>query len=184
MEMALRSKWGIFNSDNRGFYWNNWAAPKANFLTWRALIDKVPSKVGLLRRGIPIGDVFCPRCGIVEEDSDHLFVNCLWSRSIWWNILAWIRIKFPLEAHNLPSLFSHILGSPGGKIWRKIVYAIAISTVWKIWIVRNKKVFDDYFFPVSSVVEQIKEESFLLISNRSNIKNLRWENWKLFNLLI
>ncbi|KAF5810534.1 putative reverse transcriptase zinc-binding domain-containing protein [Helianthus annuus] len=165
------------------FEWNNWVTPKANYLLWRALLGKVASKVGLVHRGIALADSVCSRCGIAEEDPDHIFINCLWSRCIWWNIMAWIRIKFPLDVSNLKDLFSYIKSNPGGRVWKRCVNLIASATVWCIWKARNKKVFEGVFIPVSSVVDQIKEESFGWACSRSSLRRPVWGNWKSFDVI-
>ncbi|XP_022041581.1 uncharacterized protein LOC110944176 [Helianthus annuus] len=165
------------------FEWNNWATPKANYLMWRALLGIIASKVGLVYRGITLADSHYPRCGIADEDPDHIFVNCLWSKCIWWNTMAWVRIKFPMELNNLKNFISYIKNNPGGRIWKKCVYMTAIATVWKIWNDRNKKAFEDTFIPVSSVVDQIKDETFLWVCSRSSIKKPVCGNWKSFDLI-
>ncbi|XP_021996132.1 uncharacterized protein LOC110893327 [Helianthus annuus] len=168
---------------NIAYGWNNWATPKANYLLWRAIIGKVASKPGLVRRGVPLPDTLCPRCGLVDEDTDHIFVNCLWSKCIWWSIMSWVRIGFPADISNLYGLISYIKDNLSGRIWRRVVYTIAIATVWWIWNDRNKKAFDDVFVPVTSSVNQIKVDAFLWVCNRSNLKEPKWKNWKVFDIL-
>ncbi|XP_021975320.1 uncharacterized protein LOC110870447 [Helianthus annuus] len=164
------------------FRWNCWAPPKVKYLLWRALLGRVASKVGLARRGVPLVDNLCPRCGLYDEDSDHIFVNCLWAKCVWWNILAWIRIPF-LNCNNLKEFISQINQSLGDKTWKKIVYTTVSSMVWRLWKARNDKVFNGSFIPVSKTVELIKEDSFLLICNRSKLKKPTWENWRIFDLI-
>ncbi|KAJ0818578.1 putative RNA-directed DNA polymerase [Helianthus annuus] len=183
VRLDLESAQAVDGSGNPSFQWNNWAIPKANFFLWRAMLGKIASKVGLVHRGVPLSDITCPRCGIADEDPDHILFNCLWSRSIWWNILVWIKIRFPLQVNNVKDLFSYIKENPGGRVWKKSVYTIAIATVWRIWIARNKKVFEDNFLPVSAVVDQIKEESFSWVCCRASIKKPKWGNWISFDLI-
>ncbi|KAJ0909970.1 putative reverse transcriptase zinc-binding domain-containing protein [Helianthus annuus] len=165
-----------------GFEWLSWAPPKANHLLWRALLGKIASRIGLAHRGVTLSDVLCPRCGLADEDSDHIFLNCLWAKSIWWNVLSWIRIQFPVSCDTLAELISYIKGAPGGKVWKKLVHAIVIATVWRIWSARNAKVFEDSFIPIMKTVEFVKEDAFLWICNRSNLKNPAWNNWRLFDV--
>ncbi|XP_021986240.1 uncharacterized protein LOC110882558 [Helianthus annuus] len=165
------------------FGWNNWAPLKANYLLWRAMIGKIASKLGLICRGIPLGDSLCPRCGLIDEDPDHIFVNCLWAQCIWCNILVWVRVGFPDGINSLKDLIFYIKNRPGGAMWKRIGYTIAIATVWKIWNARNVKVFKDSFIPISKTVDQIKEDAFRWISNRSKLKPPLWENWKAFDIL-
>ncbi|XP_035842240.1 uncharacterized protein LOC118488917 [Helianthus annuus] len=128
-----------------GFDWISWAPPKANHLLWRATRIKIASNVGLACRGITFADVSCPRCGLGEEDSDHIFFNCLWEKNIWWNIFSWIWIRFPIQCGSMDNLFRYIKEVRGGKVWKKLVRSIVMATVWSIWSARNAKVFEDRF---------------------------------------
>ncbi|XP_035844557.1 uncharacterized protein LOC118491158 [Helianthus annuus] len=170
------------DGDSDPFLWNRWATPKANILLWRALLGKVASKMGLSKRGVPIVDTACARCGHQEEDIDHIFLNCLWARCIWWNILAWMRISF-VECNCFKEFIDIILQNPGDKVWKKIVYTIILASCWRIWSARNEKVFNNNFIPISKSVDVIKEDAFLWIKTRSKIKTASWEDWKAFDLL-
>ncbi|KAJ0623010.1 putative reverse transcriptase zinc-binding domain-containing protein [Helianthus annuus] len=170
------------NNISFGFRWNSWATPKANVLLWRAINGKIASKVGLIHKGVHLADSICSRCGLSDEDPEHVFVKCLWSRCIWWNVLAWVRISFPINSNNLQDLIDYLSNCPGCKIWKKTIYAIVMATVWRIWIARNKKVFDDHFIPISRTVEQIKEDVFLWLCNRSKVKMPSWDNWRDFDI--
>ncbi|XP_021992073.1 uncharacterized protein LOC110888879 [Helianthus annuus] len=46
--------------DSVNYMWVSWAPPKVNYLVWRALLGKVVSREGLVRRGVPISDSSCP----------------------------------------------------------------------------------------------------------------------------
>ncbi|XP_021991090.1 uncharacterized protein LOC110887832 [Helianthus annuus] len=167
-----------------GFDWLSCPPPpKTNFLLWRALLGKIASREGLARRGAPMSDVSCPRCGMEAETSDHIFFNCLWARCIWWNVLAWVRIKFPLQCSSLPELISVLKDSPGGRIWKRIVRTIVCATVWRIWSARNAKVFEDCFIPINKTFDLIKEDAFLWICNRANLRKPSWESWELFDVV-
>ncbi|KAJ0816203.1 putative RNA-directed DNA polymerase [Helianthus annuus] len=164
------------------FRWNPWVPPKVNVLAWRAILGKIASKMGLHDRGIPISDTLCPRCGMYVEDPAHIFVKCLWAKSIWWSICTWMRVSFPADIDSLADLVAFFLSQPGDSKWKKTVYSIALVTVWRIWIARNSKAFEDIFIPVSKSVELIKEEAFIWIFNRSKLKALTWGKWLDFDL--
>ncbi|KAJ0600530.1 hypothetical protein HanIR_Chr03g0117891 [Helianthus annuus] len=139
--------------------------------------------MALIRRGIQIVDGLCPRCGLVDEDSEHIFISCLWTRCIWWNIFAWIRVPFPAEIHKLKNLIDFINGQPGCKIWKRVVFTIAMGTVWRVWLARNEMVFKNRFIPISKLVESIKEDVFFWIKSRSKIAMPCWEKWKTFDII-
>ncbi|MFS7931618.1 hypothetical protein Hanom_Chr04g00358031 [Helianthus anomalus] len=48
---------------------------------------------------------------------------------------------------------------------------------------RNDMVFNNNFVPISKSVELIKDDAFLWISTRSNLKAPNWENWKVFDII-
>ncbi|XP_022041563.1 uncharacterized protein LOC110944157 [Helianthus annuus] len=176
------AKWADVPDDPE-LVWNGWATPKGNLLLWRALIGRIASREGLVRRGVPVADVGCPRCGLEPESPNHIFCTCLWAKCIWWNVLAWTRIRFPAECSTLVDLVRVIKESPGSPIWKRLVYTIVIATVWRIWSARNAKVFEGTFIPVMKSVELIKEDSFLWFCNRAKIKNPSWDKWVVFDVL-
>ncbi|MFS7930377.1 putative reverse transcriptase zinc-binding domain-containing protein [Helianthus anomalus] len=143
------------------FSWNCWAPPKANFLLWRSLIGRIASKDGLIRRGLSFIDGSCSRCGLGLEDQDHIFSGCLWARSIWWNILRWLRISFPVEIVKISDMLDFINNQPGGVKWKRVVYTVVLATVWRIWKARNEMTFEARFIPVTVSVNLIKEDAYL-----------------------
>ncbi|MFS8020082.1 putative reverse transcriptase zinc-binding domain-containing protein [Helianthus anomalus] len=176
----------MVNNDPEHFIygWNSWAPPKFNYLLWRAIFSKVASRVGLARRGVPIPDCSCPRCGLNAESPDHLFFNCLWSRSVWWNLLTWMRISFPIEISKFGDLIGFIQNKPGSAKWKRVVYTVALATCWRIWKGRNDMVFEGRFVLVSNIVEQVKEDVLLWVSNWSTVPKPSWEEWRSFDISV
>ncbi|XP_035840367.1 uncharacterized protein LOC110914363 [Helianthus annuus] len=176
------AKWADVPNDPE-LVWNSWATPKGNLLLWRALIGRIASREGLARIGVSVADVGCPRCGLEVESQDHIFCNCLWTRCIWWNVLAWTRIRFPEDCSSLLDFVRNVKESPGSSVWKRLVYTILIATIWRIWSARNAMVFEGFFIPIMKTVELIKEDSFLWICNRAKIKKPVWEKWVIFDVL-
>ncbi|KAJ0548185.1 putative RNA-directed DNA polymerase [Helianthus annuus] len=162
--------------------WNSWAPPKCNLLTWRAMMGKVAAKTELVARGIPVPGLLCDRCGIGEEDPDHVFVKCLMAQDVWWQIFVWIRIPFPLTADKLIDVFKAIQQSTGSKKWKRLVLLVATATVWSLWHARNIKTFESKFLHPRSIVESIKEDTYLWVCQRSRLKAPPWEKWIDFNV--
>ncbi|KAJ0929069.1 putative reverse transcriptase zinc-binding domain-containing protein [Helianthus annuus] len=143
------------------FAWNPWAPNKCNYLLWRALMGRVASKMGLSNRGIQLPNVTCDRCGLEEETSDHIFATCLFARSIWWQVFAWIKVPLPQNITCLQQIIDAIHQSPGSKRWRRLVYTVALATTWRIWHARNTKTFEGNFIPIRKSVDWIKEDAFI-----------------------
>ncbi|XP_021979962.1 uncharacterized protein LOC110876090 [Helianthus annuus] len=170
------------NSDEMEFKWNSWATAKSNFLLRRALFGKVASKVELGRRGVPLHDVTCDRCGLKAETSDHVFAECLFAKSIWWNVCAWLKVSFPHDCSMFRDLIKHLLDCPGDAKWRRLVLTVVMATVWRLWHARNTKTFEGTFIPVVKTVDLIKEDAFIWLKQRSNLLPLPWEKWLLFDV--
>lgn len=76
---------------------------EVSICVWRAVIDRLPTRVNLLRRGVLLASLSCPICGNVEETIEHCIILCprilRVSRKIWgwWNLdLPAISLRFPL----------------------------------------------------------------------------------------
>ncbi|KAJ0533882.1 putative RNA-directed DNA polymerase [Helianthus annuus] len=171
------------DANSSQFFWNAWATSKSNFITWRAILGRVPTKLELRQRGIPLINVICDRCGYGTEDFNHAFVNCLLARGIWWNIFVWIRVPMPDNANSVQNIIEALDNAPGSKKWKRLVNTVMKATFWRIWYARNQKVFEGISFRVLDLVEKIKEDSFLWIKHRSNLPDVTWESWLNFDVL-
>ncbi|GKE11082.1 RNA-directed DNA polymerase, eukaryota [Tanacetum coccineum] len=80
--------------DNTATRWVKFIPIKINVFAWKVSIDRLPTRMNLLRRDIHVPDFFCPICKDSTEDSSHLFFSCDLAVDIsrlvcrWWN-LTW-----------------------------------------------------------------------------------------------
>ena len=56
--------------------WNPWIPKKVNICVWRVVIDMLPTRVNLLRRGVLLASPSCTICGNVEETIEHCIILC------------------------------------------------------------------------------------------------------------
>ncbi|KAJ0941167.1 putative RNA-directed DNA polymerase [Helianthus annuus] len=169
-------------SDGGKFKWNSWAPPKVNYLGWRAELGRLAAKVKLAEKGLYMPDVFCSRCGLREETSDHIFTDCLWAKCVWWNVYRWIRIPVLCQAVTVGDILNHIMAQVGSKRWKKAVHMVALGCLWRIWLARNDKEFNGKMVPVKRIVESIKEETFMWFNNRARGVSLNWNHWIDFDI--
>ncbi|KAJ0466885.1 putative reverse transcriptase zinc-binding domain-containing protein [Helianthus annuus] len=165
------------------FKWNSWATPKCNLLLWRALAGRVASKTELCRRGLPMHDIICDRCGMKAETTDHVFVDCLFAKSIWWNVFVWLKIPFPSDCSSIRGIMKSLSDCPGDKTWKRLVLTVAMATTWRIWEARNMKVFDGTFMPIAKSVDLVKEDAFIWLKQRSKLSSLNWDKWLMFDVV-
>ncbi|KAJ0683718.1 putative RNA-directed DNA polymerase [Helianthus annuus] len=163
-------------------HWNNWVLSKVNLFCWKADLNKIPTKRALVRRGVTMHDLSCNRCGIVEEDADHVIARCLFARAIWWQICRWLKLPFPEDGLSTQGLLNMVKDAKGSKEWKKAIGVVIMTAMWEIWKSRNEKVFNDRSIAITRTVEQVKENSFLWIRCRSKFCNLQWDRWCDFNI--
>ncbi|XP_076941406.1 uncharacterized protein LOC143610952 [Bidens hawaiensis] len=61
---------------NNEMRWVSWVPIKVNVLMWRIEMERIPTRLALVRRNIRIQDTLCPLCDAVTESAGHLFIDC------------------------------------------------------------------------------------------------------------
>ncbi|GJW63797.1 RNA-directed DNA polymerase, eukaryota [Tanacetum coccineum] len=65
---------------------------KINMFAWKVRSDKLPSRLNLSLKGLPIPSILCPICDEHVESTTHIFFSCSMMKdlvrkvSIWWHI--------------------------------------------------------------------------------------------------
>ncbi|GKE74034.1 RNA-directed DNA polymerase, eukaryota, reverse transcriptase zinc-binding domain protein [Tanacetum coccineum] len=84
--------------------WNATLPIKVNIHTWRATIDRLPTRYNLDARGIDLDSTRCPICDGCVETSEHLFIDCTVARGLWKMISSWWKLgDYPKDFNNLLS---------------------------------------------------------------------------------
>ena len=73
--------------------WEAWVPLKVNILTWRIELDRVPTRLALVRSNVSIADIRCPLCDTEEESIKHLFVDCGFVFKVWSKVWSWCKIS-------------------------------------------------------------------------------------------
>ncbi|KAJ0527046.1 putative RNA-directed DNA polymerase [Helianthus annuus] len=163
-------------------WWNNWVPPKVNLFAWRATLNRIPSKVNLIHRGVIMGDDKCVRCGLRPETVEHILWDCWIAKSIWWTIMVWLKLPFPVGDCSLSQLLGTTKDMKGSKEWKKIIGAVLMVAAWEIWKTRNDNTFNNHHTHFNRTAELIKENSYLWITSRSKFSNIDWSRWSDFNI--
>ncbi|KAF5807902.1 hypothetical protein HanXRQr2_Chr04g0139321 [Helianthus annuus] len=67
---------------------------------------------------------------------------------------------------------------------RKVIHAIVLQTVWWLWKTRNEKVFRGKLGVIQRIIEEIKEESYQYLKQRSKFKSIQRQQWWDFNFIM
>ncbi|KAM0003966.1 putative reverse transcriptase zinc-binding domain-containing protein [Helianthus debilis subsp. tardiflorus] len=175
MQKATYSDLGL------NFKWNSWVPIKVNFLTWRLILNSVPTLAALAHRNVNHGSTTCKLCGREEETTDHLFISCNFAQSVWDFVSVWCKIRslYILELKDLVNIHNQVCGSAK---WRKALFTAIQATLWCLWKTRNDAIFNQKAPNLSRLKEEIKTMGFLWFRNRASGCGCTWREWCNFDL--
>ena len=145
-------------SPNRVFklLWQVKAFPNVLTTAWRALLDRLPTKTCLLRRGVVVTSLLCVMCCSENESAQHLFVECIVAQRIWDRCLRWVGI-LSAQHRDIQSHFEQFtlccINYKQNLLWKGVWVAV-VSCIWEQ---RNLIVFqqgvadEEEIFPLAQI---------------------------------
>ncbi|GJS19659.1 RNA-directed DNA polymerase, eukaryota, reverse transcriptase zinc-binding domain protein [Tanacetum coccineum] len=107
--------------------WNRSIPIKVNVFLWRLMLNKLPTRVNLDRKGVDVGSILCPICSEDVESANHIFFSCEMAKDLWalftrWeldihvfdNFLEWVSWLNSSHLSNKARLFLEGLSSSDG----------------------------------------------------------------------
>nr|GEW46846.1 putative ribonuclease H-like domain-containing protein [Tanacetum cinerariifolium] len=88
---------------------------QVNVFVWRAMLNRLPTRTNLDRRGIDMDSLICPYCNTIMEDSNHVFYSCNVALELWNKITVWLDLQIP-EFDNMAAMFQWIDGHNGDSL--------------------------------------------------------------------
>eukprot|EP00253_Pinus_taeda_P031705 PITA_31705 len=126
--------------------WRAEAPPKVKFFFWLLLKGKILTAKNLKKRGI-MGLSRCPNCCQAEETIQHLFIDCRIADDCWKQMALIGGVTWEPKATIADTVYNWRKHCPWkekqSKLTQRIWNAIPLTLVWRIWLARNKKVFQD-----------------------------------------
>eukprot|EP00253_Pinus_taeda_P003315 PITA_03315 len=143
----------ICNSTYQIPIWNHWrliwkseAIPKIKFFTWLLLKGKVLTAENLRKRGIN-GPSRCPNCCLAEETIHHLFLDCPFAKRCWNNLSSLGNINWHPHQNIPETIYEWKKNCPWNdkrsKIVKRVWAILPHNLLWRIWLTRNKKIFQN-----------------------------------------
>jgi len=87
---SVRSSYSILigessmqSSESFKCLWSLSVAPSAIVCAWRILLNRMPTRLNLARRGVQLANLLCPLCQDGVESIDHLFNTCIVVQQVW-----------------------------------------------------------------------------------------------------
>ncbi|KAJ9553570.1 hypothetical protein OSB04_017615 [Centaurea solstitialis] len=157
--------------------WNKIVPTKIRMLIWRARLDRLPTKVNLVKRGVAIDNVGCELCNLQDETGGHLFMDCILATETrralnrWWDILK-------VNLRNFDDLFGHNGNHRENDVKLLLKETITHAYIWAIWKARNDKVFNGVPANPLRIANDIQVTSFHWFGSRfKKGKPLSWPAW-------
>jgi len=82
-EYTIKSGYSVLNEEDSmqsieefQLLWSLKVPPSALVYAWRILLDRLPIRANLGRRGVLLGTVCCPLCQVEDETAQHLISSC------------------------------------------------------------------------------------------------------------
>ncbi|XP_058746904.1 uncharacterized protein LOC131619879 [Vicia villosa] len=145
--------------------WEAAVPSKIKVFGWRFFLNRLPSKDQLVRRNIlhREEDKMCVMCSGEYEDLVHLSFLCPFAKNVWIMIGLWLDIMLDVSVAGHLHL-AHFLQVLKGRIKRKKLCLIWLTTVWVIWNSRNNIIFNNSPLVLDDVITSIKSVSWIWLS--------------------
>ena len=143
--------------------WKGWVPLKCKIMVWRAMLNRMPTKVELCKRGVTLPSDLCNLCDLELETTNHLFTGCVFAAEIWSWVESWCHLP-PIFAFDVSDFLKIANLQATSKHSRYILRGIVFTTLWAIWNERNDRIFKGKRRRAIEVVESIKMTSFFLVS--------------------
>ena len=121
--------------------WMSRAFPNVLTTGWRVLLDRIPTRVNLSRRGVVVDTTLCALCQKKwPESSQHMFLEREYAQQVWTRCYRCIGILYvqykTLRDHFKNFILVHV-NFKHNLVWKGVWAAI----IWSIWDQRNRIAF-------------------------------------------
>lgn len=132
--------------------WFKARIPKHAFLSWVTVLNRLPTRDRLRNWGMNVVST-CLLCGVSDEDRDHLFFTCSYSRELW-------TFFFSNSTLNPPAVFEAIIGwlpssSSNAKV-KTICHLLVQALVYIVWKERNMRLHTSASKPPLALFKEVK----------------------------
>ncbi|GKV28743.1 hypothetical protein SLEP1_g37755 [Rubroshorea leprosula] len=141
--------------------WNPKFPSKVSAFNWQLLLDRIPTKVNLIIRGIlgESDDGKCVFCKEEDEDSKHLFLKCKITSWVWQECAKWwgTEIRLERDCWNSFQRFGKWSKDPKVKEGWDCIWS---TVIWTVWLARNQMIFQEKKTDPRKLLEIIQVRSF------------------------
>ncbi|XP_074267542.1 uncharacterized protein LOC141590932 [Silene latifolia] len=133
--------------------WNRYNVPKWSFTMWLQQQQRLLTLDRLVKMGMEVSNE-CFLCGIAPESHSHLFSDCAYALKCHQLIADWLHLPKSDIADCVKIAKKH----GQSMLIRQITLAVAVGTVYWIWMARNTCRIDGYVIHPVHLVQRVKED--------------------------
>lgn len=115
--------------------WNLDASPRVLHFLWKVIRGGLPTSL-LLSARLPCISPLCPRCQLVDESLDHLFIECPISSAVW----SLLGESYAIYLQSMEMLLG-FLCSKSTSMSQRVVKSTILHVMWCLWLGRNGVLF-------------------------------------------
>lgn len=156
--------------------WNRSIPIKVNVFMWRAMLNKLPTRVNLDRKGIEVDSLLCHICHEDVETVNHIFFTCDLAKVLWALLAKWWELDVPFCA-SISDWLSWIDSLSISSKARVFLDGVGAALMWSLWSFRNRLIFSTPPPKKSLIWDSIVSYSFLWISSRNPKTAISWVGW-------
>jgi hypothetical protein len=146
--------------------WRSVVPSKVSALAWQILLDRIPSRENLCKRGVlHYDETRCPLCNTEMETTRHLFLHCPFVSAVWYALNRWLGVMV-VPSRDVLMSYGQLVCSGRNRRIRKGFSSVWLAFVWVIWKVRNDRVFNNVNGDVDGAVGCIQRLSWQWFLNR------------------
>lgn len=171
---VLEDEGSLFNN-----LWRAKAPSNSRALAWRVLLNKVQTKVELVRRNaIPTNSgISCGLCLLEDESVSHLFFSCSIAWKVWMKLCRWLGVSTVLPM-NVKAHFVHFGFILGARKNMKCVSTLLwIAAISSLWFYRNKAIFEGGVVDVEKITELIQFKVWLWLKAKGRNFQASSSDW-------
>ena len=154
--------------------WKNPRIPRASFILWLAIHEKLPTQDVLIKKGI-INTMSCYLCRAKEESVDHLFFKCLYTRRVWQALMSKLGVNWQARGW-LETVEQMIKVTKGKGLKARMLRLVFNATVYGIWKERNARWSTNTYLDAVTTIRGISQMVSLRVMNvkgcRRSLQNM------------
>nr|GEZ57171.1 RNA-directed DNA polymerase, eukaryota [Tanacetum cinerariifolium] len=161
--------------DNIATRWVKFIPIKINVFAWKVYLDRLPTRLNLLHRGVHVPSLSCLICSSALKDTSHLLFSYGMASDVVHHVCRW----WDLVWTPLGSYFEWLLWFNSirlGSISKAILEGVFYVTWWCLWNFRNQLLFVAQKPRKDVIFDDIVVHSFSWCSARCK-STFTWDGW-------